>query len=286
VIPSYINQEVLHSFLTNAYKEDLGDGDHSTLASVSTNTTSSAVLVSKDVGIIAGLELSKSVFNFFDSTLEVTFFKSDGDPINQGDKIYEIKGSARSILTTERLALNCIQRMSGIATKTAHLVTLISGTNAKLLDTRKTTPNFRLAEKWAVAIGGGTNHRFGLFDLVMLKDNHIAYAGGFRNAIRNTKAYLKNAQKDLKIEVETTSFEEVRQVVEEGGIDIIMLDNMDLSETRRCVDFIAGKYTTEASGGITEETIRQVAETGVDFISVGALTHSYRSLDLSLKADI
>lgn len=224
------------------------------------------------------------IFHFYDSNLTVETHLEDGTAVDRGDVAFFVSGSARSILTTERLVLNCMQRMSGIATKTNYLMGLISGTSATILDTRKTTPNFRLLEKWAVLIGGGGNHRIGLFDMIMLKDNHIDMAGGIEQAIIRTKDYLRAGKLNLKIEIETRSLEEVRKVMDVGGIDVIMLDNMSLSEMTEAVALIGGKYKTEASGNITEETIRSVAECGVDFISVGALTHTVRSLDMSLKA--
>jgi nicotinate-nucleotide pyrophosphorylase (carboxylating) len=262
----------------------VGDGDHSSLASIPQEKTSQAQLLVKDEGILAGVELAVSIFHFFDPSLKIDLRLSDGAKIKQGDVAFIVSGSARSILTTERLVLNCMQRMSGIATTTNRLNEKVKGTNAKILDTRKTTPNFRLLEKWAVAIGGGKNHRIGLYDMIMLKDNHIDMAGGIRAAINRTKDYLRATNKDLKIEIETRNLKEVQEVMETGGIDIIMLDNMSISTMREAVSMIGGKYKTEASGGITEDTIGAVAGCGVDFISVGALTHSFKSLDLSLKA--
>lgn len=263
--------------------EDIGEGDHSSLGAIPTNTQSKARLLVKDAGVLAGVELARMIFERFDLNLKVDVQLRDGDRIQKGDVAFVVSGPARSILSTERLVLNCMQRMSGIATYTAKLVKLIEGTDAKLMDTRKTTPNFRIAEKWAVLIGGGINHRFALYDMVMLKDNHIDMAGGIAQAIANTKAYLQQQRKELKIEIETRSIEEVKQVLEVGGVDVIMLDNMNTASMREAVRLIDGKYKTEASGGITESTIRAVAETGVDYISVGALTHSVKSLDLSLK---
>lgn len=238
----------------------------------------------KDNGVLAGLYLAKRIFQFFDETLDVQLLLDDGAMVRPGDIALVVTGSARSILTTERLVLNCMQRMSGIATKTNRLATLIEGTGATVLDTRKTTPNFRLLEKWAVRIGGGNNHRIGLFDMIMLKDNHIDMAGGIEQAIIRTKEYLRAGNRSLKIEIETRNLEEVEKVLTIGGVDIIMLDNMSLTDMTEAVNRIGGKYKTEASGNITEETIRGVAECGVDYISVGALTHSVKSLDLSLKA--
>lgn len=263
--------------------EDVGDGDHSTLASVPEKSEGQARLLVKDDGILAGMAVAREIFSYFDSTLQLETFLSDGDRIKRGDVAFTIRGKARSILTTERLVLNCMQRMSGIATRTWQLVRLVEGTGVQLLDTRKTTPNFRLLEKWAVVIGGGKNHRIGLYDMVMLKDNHVDIAGGIERAIIGTKEYLRARQKDLLIEVETRSLNEVKEVLRVGGVDVIMLDNMEIDEMRSAVELIGGKYKAEASGGITEETIRAVALTGVDYISVGALTHSVNSLDFSLK---
>lgn len=264
--------------------EDVGDGDHSTLASISSTATSRAKLLVKDNGMLAGVELAELIFHQYDSTLKVDVKLQDGTLANKGDVAFTVEGSARSILTTERLVLNCMQRMSGIASFTQHLVQLVKGTKATLLDTRKTTPNFRLMEKWAVVIGGGHNHRIGLYDMVMLKDNHIDMAGGIEQAIIRTKEYLRATNRKLKIEIETRSLKEVEEVLRVGGVDIIMLDNMGIDEMKRAVWLINGRYKTEASGGITEGTIGNVAACGVDFISVGALTHSIKSLDLSLKA--
>ena len=282
--PAYITDLFLHQFIASAFAEDVGDGDHSTLASIPESATRKARLLVKHDGIIAGVELAEIIFRHFDPLLKVTVSISDGQPVKKGEVAFIVEGSARSILTCERLVLNCMQRMSGIATYTRYLSGLIAGTQAKLLDTRKTTPNFRLLEKWAVIIGGGLNHRIGLYDMIMLKDNHVDMAGGIAQAINQTKEYLRATKKNLRIEIETRNLQEVREVVQTGGVDVIMLDNMSPADMRKAVALIAGKYQTEASGGITEETIRTVAETGVDFISVGALTHSIKSMDLSLKA--
>jgi len=238
----------------------------------------------KDNGVLAGVELASYIFHQFDPSLKLEIKLKDGDSVAKGDVAFTVQGSARSILTTERLVLNCMQRMSGIATYTQRLTALVKGTKAPLLDTRKTTPNFRMLEKWAVVIGGGQNHRIGLFDMIMLKDNHIDMAGGIEKAILQTKDYLRASKRGLKIEVETRNLKEVEEVLRVGGVDVIMLDNMSPEEMKKAVWLISGRYKTEASGGITEETIRSVAESGVDFISVGALTHSVKSLDLSLKA--
>jgi len=280
----YITEDRLTQFMKSAFNEDVGEGDHSTLASVPTNQQGNAKLLIKEKGIIAGLELAKRIFNFYDPALEVNLLLSDGDAVNSGDIGLTIAGSAQSILTTERLVLNCMQRMSGIATKTHHINELIKHTGAKLLDTRKTTPNFRMMEKWAVAIGGGQNHRYALYDMIMLKDNHIDFAGGIAEAINATRSYLKTKQLDLKVEIETRNLKEVKTVIAIGGIDIIMLDNMSPEDMKEAVKLINKKYVTEASGGIDESSIVAVAESGVDFISVGALTHQVQSLDISLKA--
>ena len=282
--PVYITDLFLQQFITSAFAEDVGDGDHSTLASIPASATRKARLLVKHDGIIAGVELAEIIFRHFDPLLKVTVSISDGQPVKKGEVAFVVEGSARSILTCERLVLNCMQRMSGIATYTRYLSGLIAGTQAKLLDTRKTTPNFRLLEKWAVILGGGLNHRIGLYDMIMLKDNHVDMAGGIAQAINQTKEYLRATKKNLRIEIETRTLQEVQEVVQTGGVDVIMLDNMSPADMRKAVALIAGKYQTEASGGITDETIRTVAETGVDFISVGALTHSIKSMDLSLKA--
>ncbi|MGC1242857.1 MAG: carboxylating nicotinate-nucleotide diphosphorylase [Chryseosolibacter sp.] len=282
--PAYISDEFLSQFIDAALREDVGEGDHSSLASIPAEATSTARLLVKDEGILAGVELARQIFQYGDKRLKMEVFLNDGARIKKGDVAFTISGSARSILTLERLVLNCMQRMSAIATKTNHYASLIAGTGAQLLDTRKTTPNFRLPEKWAVLIGGGKNHRIGLFDMIMLKDNHIDMAGGISAAINRTKDYLRAINKRLPVEIETRNLDEVQQVLDIGGVDIIMLDNMDLSAMREAVKMIGGRFKTEASGGVTETTIRDIAACGVDYISVGALTHAVKSLDLSLKA--
>jgi len=284
VKPNYITEAFLNHFITSALAEDVGDGDHSSLAAIPQSATSRARLLVKDDGILAGVEVAWKIFQHVDSRLHINIKLTDGSEIRKGDIAFTVEGPARAILTAERLVLNTMQRMSGIATKTKHFTSLIKGTKARLLDTRKTTPNFRLLEKWAVSIGGGTNHRIGLYDMVMLKDNHVDMAGGIENAIIRTKDYLRDGNKKLKIEVETRSLDEVNEVLRVGGIDIIMLDNMSPAQMKEAVTLINGRFTTEASGGVTETSIREIAECGVDFISVGALTHSVKSLDLSLKA--
>lgn len=282
--PTYLTEKSINEFISLALAEDIGDGDHSSLASIPADAQNQARLLVKGEGILAGVELAGYIFKAVDPELKVEVLLQDGAQVKYGDVALTVKGKAQSILTAERLVLNCMQRMSGIATYTHYLTSLIAGTGAKLLDTRKTTPNFRIMEKWAVLIGGGHNHRFGLFDMIILKDNHVDYAGGIKEAITATQRYLKEKGKDLKIEVETRNLDEVRQAMETGGIHRIMLDNMSPDMMREAVAMIGGKYETEASGGITEETIRAVAECGVDYISVGALTHSIKSMDLSLKA--
>ncbi|MCA6074410.1 carboxylating nicotinate-nucleotide diphosphorylase [Fulvivirga sedimenti] len=284
MLPSYVTSDHIREFLDYAFREDVGDGDHSTLAAIPESSRDHASLLMKDDGIIAGIEAAAQIIQFYDPRLIMHPLVKDGDPVKYGDVLFTLEGPARSLLTVERIILNCMQRMSGIATKTNHLNSLISHTGAKLLDTRKTTPNFRIMEKWAVFIGGGVNHRFGLYDMIMLKDNHIDYAGGIEKAIAATHEYLSKTGRKLRIEIETRNLEEVAQVLKIGGVDRIMLDNMSISEMTKAVELIGNRMETEASGGITEKTIAAVAETGVNFISVGALTHSVRSLDMSLKA--
>lgn len=281
---SYLTEKSIADFISAALLEDVGPGDYSTLAAVPAGTQNRARLLIKDSGILAGVELAQRIFQQVDPNLKVQVMLQDGAPIQHGDRGLTVEGSARSILTAERLVLNCMQRMSGVATYTHYLNSLIEDTGVRLLDTRKTTPNFRLPEKWAVAIGGGTNHRFGLYDMVMLKDNHIDYAGGIKAAIKATQKYLQENKLSLAIEVETRNLEEVKEVLAVGGVQRIMLDNMSPALMKEAVTFIDGQSETEASGGITEKTIREVAESGVDYISVGALTHSVKSLDISLKA--
>ncbi|MDR7128640.1 nicotinate-nucleotide pyrophosphorylase (carboxylating) [Algoriphagus sp. 4150] len=282
--PSYLTEEAISAFITAAFAEDIGPGDYSSLSSIPKGKTGQAKLLIKDNGILAGVEMAERIFKTFDPELEVELLTQDGDEVKYGTIGLIVKGSSASILSSERLVLNCMQRMSGIATLTHRLTEKIIHTKARLMDTRKTTPNFRLMEKWAVHIGGGVNHRFALYDMVMLKDNHVDFAGGIRQAIERTKAYLEANQLDLKIEIETRNLDEVKQVLEVGGVDQIMLDNMDYATMREAVSMIGERYKTEASGGITEETLVPVAECGVDFISMGALTHSVKSLDISLKA--
>ena len=281
--PDYISDQYLHDFIGQALKEDLGDGDQSSLSCVPPDRTAQAHLLVKENGLLGGVTLAEKIFRQFDPGLSVSTHLVDGTRVNAGEIALHVEGAARSILATERLVLNCMQRMSGIATETRRYVDLVAGTKVEIMDTRKTTPNFRLLEKWAVLIGGGKNHRIGLFDMIMLKDNHIKLAGGVREAINQTKHYLRASGKRLRIEVETRTLKEVEEAVETGGIDVIMLDNMPVDEMKHAVKLIAGRYRTEASGGITFDSIREIATSGVDCISVGALTHTVKSLDLSLK---
>ncbi|PHR34169.1 MAG: nicotinate-nucleotide diphosphorylase (carboxylating) [Fluviicola sp.] len=275
---------MIDEIIANALREDIGDGDHSTLSCVPENGTGTARLLVKDDGIIAGVELAQKIFKTFDPNLEIEVFIKDGEAVKFGDVAFIVKGSSRSILSTERLVLNFMQRMSGIATQTNQIVKLIDGTSVKLLDTRKTTPGIRYMEKWAVRIGGGHNHRFALYDMIMLKDNHVDYAGGIRPAIEKANQYLVETGKSLKIEIEVRNEEELKEVLEVGNVDRIMLDNFSPERIIESLKTIPDNYEVEASGGITLDTIRGYAETGVDFISVGALTHSFQSLDMSLKA--
>jgi len=281
-----IDKQELQQFIINALHEDVRAGDYSSLASIDKNAQGKARLLVKDNGILCGLEIAKAVFENVDSNLKLEIHMEEGSQIKYGDVAFHVYGSAISILTAERLVLNCMQRMSGIATKTNEYVNAIEGTKAKVIDTRKTTPNLRFLEKYAVTIGGGSNHRFGLYDMIMLKDNHIDFCGGITKAVTKVKDYLKVNNLDLRIEVETRSLDNVKEALACDGIHRIMLDNFVPEKVKEAVDLINGKYETEASGGITLETIRSFAETGVDFISVGALTHSVKSLDLSLKAEI
>lgn len=270
--------------IRQAFKEDIGDGDHSSLACVPENAQGKAKLIVKDNGIIAGIELAEQIFAHYDKNLKMNIFIKDGTQVKVGDIAFEISGSSRSILATERLVLNFMQRMSGIATQTNKIVSLVSKYPTKILDTRKTTPGLRLIEKWAVRIGGGHNHRIGLYDMIMLKDNHVDYAGGIKKAISQTKEYLKNTGKNLKIEIEVRNEQELDEVLEIGGVDRIMLDNFSPERIEKSLKIIPKNYEVEASGGITIENIEDYAKTGVDFISIGALTHSFKSLDMSLKA--
>ena len=286
MIPEYVKSEYLDSLIEQAIKEDVGEGDHSTLSVIPYNKMGEAVLVAKEDGVIAGIELAKIVYERFDKNLTFIPNYKDGNMIRSGNVIFRLQGHARHILTSERLVLNFMQRMSGIATHTRDLCNLISHTKTRLLDTRKTTPNLRAIEKWAVLIGGGENHRIGLYDMIMLKDNHIDFAGGIIQALKAAKEYLIKNQLDLKIEVETRNLDEIDQVLSSGLADIIMLDNMSIEDMTKAVKLINGKCWVEASGNINKGNIREVAECKVDYISVGALTHSVKSLDLSLKTKI
>lgn len=271
-------------FIQLAIAEDIGDGDHSALSCIPENAQKKAHLLVKDPGVLAGMEVAQQVFNQVDPNLKMVAFLKDGDNVNPGDIAFTVEGSARSILQAERLVLNLMQRMSGIATRTAGVVKLLEGTTTRVLDTRKTTPNLRYFEKTAVRIGGGVNHRFGLYDMIMLKDNHIDYAGGIPQAMKRVRTYLRDTGRSLPVEVETRDMDEVKQALAEEGVTRIMLDNFTPEQVKVAVKVIGGKVETEASGGITPETIRPYAEAGVDFVSMGALTHSFKSLDLSLKA--
>lgn len=279
----------LDELIRMALLEDVGDGDHSTLACIPPTALGTAKMVAKQDGILCGMEVGERVFHFVNDSfykssvpLKVTCLKNDGEEVRKGDVLMIVEGASGVILTAERTALNYMQRLSGIATETHRMVQMLEGLNTRLLDTRKTTPNMRLLEKYAVKCGGGTNHRIGLYDMVMLKDNHIDFAGGIEAAIDRTHAYLKEKGKELKIEIEVRDLDELERVMKHGGVDRIMLDNFDVPTLREAVKRIEGKYETEASGGITDATLRGYAETGVDFISVGALTHHIKSLDISL----
>jgi nicotinate-nucleotide pyrophosphorylase (carboxylating) len=279
-----MDQVLLDGFILQALSEDIGEGDHTSIACVPENLFGSAKLLVKQTGILAGVEVAQTVFNLADDRLSCDVKIHDGSEIKHGDIVFHLHGPRRAILKSERLALNIMQRMSGIATLTSQYVKKIDGTKATILDTRKTTPNMRFLEKEAVRIGGGNNHRMGLYDMIMIKDNHIDYAGGIETAIQNTINYLKHINKNLQIEIEARDFDELVEILKIGGVHRIMLDNFSPDETRLAVKMIDGKYETESSGGINLNTIREYAEAGVDYISVGALTHQISSLDLSLKA--
>lgn len=270
--------------ISNAIREDLGDGDHSSLACIPANAVGKAKLLVKDNGTIAGVDFAKQVFNYVDPKMQVTTFINDGEAVVYGDVVFHVEGASQSILKAERLVLNAMQRMSAIATKTKQFVNLLKGTNTKILDTRKTTPGIRAIEKWAVKIGGGENHRFALYDMIMLKDNHIDFAGGITKAIDKTKAYLTANQKDLKIIVEARNLYEVAEILKSDNVYRILLDNFNYEDTKKAVAMIGNQCQTESSGGISENTIRDYAACGVNYISSGALTHSVYNMDLSLKA--
>ncbi len=281
---SAIAREEMDRIIDNALREDVGDGDHSSLSCIPENATGKARLLVKDEGVLAGVAFAKAVFHKVDPQLQIDVRINDGDLVTYGDEAFYVSGSSRSILKAERLVLNAMQRMSAIATKTRAFVDLLEGTKTNILDTRKTTPGIRLLEKWAVTIGGGVNHRFGLYDVIMLKDNHIDFAGGVTKAIQKTRDYLKETGKDLKIIVEARSLEEISEILENRDVYRILIDNFNYENTRKAVELIGDQCLTESSGGITLETALKYAECGVDFISSGSLTHSVYNLDLSLKA--
>lgn len=280
----YSVDELEDRLIDLSFAEDIGDGDHTTLCCIPESAIGKSHLLIKEDGILAGVEVAKRVFARFDPTLKVEVLINDGSRVKKGDIAMIVSGKVRSLLQTERLMLNIMQRMSGIATTTNKYVELLKGTKTHVLDTRKTTPGMRMLEKQAVKIGGGVNHRIGLFDMILLKDNHVDFAGGIKNAIDRCHAYLKEKSLDLKIEIEVRNFDELQQVLDCGEVDRIMLDNFSVENTKKAVEMIAGKYETESSGGITFDTIRSYAECGVDFVSVGALTHSVKCLDMSFKA--
>lgn len=276
--------DLIDRLIDLAFAEDIGDGDHTTLSSIPATAMGKSKLLIKEAGVLAGVEIAKEIFHRFDPTMKVEVFIHDGAEVKPGDIVMIVEGKVQSLLQTERLMLNVMQRMSGIATMTRKYVKQLEGTKTRVLDTRKTTPGMRMLEKEAVKIGGGVNHRIGLFDMILLKDNHVDFAGGIDKAITRAKEYLKEKGKDLKIEIEVRNFDELQQVLNIGGVDRIMLDNFTPADTRKAVEIIGGRYETESSGGITFDTLRDYAETGVDFISVGALTHSVKGLDMSFKA--
>ncbi len=277
-------QKELEYIIQNGIREDIGPGDYSSLACIPTTAIGKAKLLVKDKGIIAGVAFAQMIFNHVDSNLKVDIFMKDGTPVKQNDVVFHVAGSSQSILKAERLVLNSMQRMSAIATKTKQYVDLIAGTKTKILDTRKTTPGFRATEKWAVKIGGGENHRFALYDMIMLKDNHIDFAGGITLAIAKTKTFLKENNLDLKIIVEARNLDEISEIIQSDGVYRILIDNFNFKDTRKAVALIGNKCLTESSGNINEKTIREYAECGVNYISSGALTHSIYNMDLSLKA--
>jgi nicotinate-nucleotide pyrophosphorylase (carboxylating) len=279
-----LDKKIIELFIKNAIAEDLGDGDHTSLSTIPADAVGKAKLIVKEDGIIAGIELALEIFNYIDSALKVNVFLKDGDTVKYGDIAFTVEGKTHAILLAERLVLNTMQRMSGIATKTNRIVKILEPYHTKVLDTRKTTPGLRYLEKLAVKIGGGVNHRIGLYDMILIKDNHVDYAGGIANAINSANAYLKLHNRQLDIEIEVRNFDELSQVLATGHVDRIMLDNFNPTDLKEAVNMIAGKYKTEASGGIVEDDIAAFAATGVDFISMGVLTHSVKSLDMSLKA--
>ena len=278
-------EELVDRLIDLSFAEDIGDGDHTTLCCIPADAMGRSRLLIKEDGILAGVEVAKEVFRRFDPELEVEVLMGDGSSVKRGDVAMIVTGRVRSLLQTERLMLNIMQRMSGIATMTARYVERLKGTGTRVLDTRKTTPGMRMLEKQAVKIGGGCNHRIGLFDMILLKDNHVDFAGGITNAIDRCHQYLEEKGLKLKIEIEVRNFDELQQVIDHGGVDRIMLDNFSVADTKKAVDIIAHRFETESSGGITFDTIRDYAEQGVDYVSVGALTHSVKGLDMSFKAD-
>ena len=285
---SYIQLHAKHfnfkQFIIDAFHEDVGDGDHTSLSTIPANHIGKMRLYVKENGILAGMEATKEIFKIVDPKFKYKAFLNDGDQVKKGDIAFEIIGNSQKLLTTERLVLNIMQRMSGIATHTAHLMNLCKGTKAKVIDTRKTTPGFRFFEKWAVVIGGGANHRYGLFDMILIKDNHIDFAGGIVEAIDAVHTYQKKNKKKLKVEIEVRSLKDIKLVLSKGGVNRILIDNFTPQETKEAIQLIGNKFDAESSGGINEKNIAKYAASGVDFISVGALTHHVKSLDLSLKA--
>ena len=277
-------EELVDRLIDLSFAEDIGDGDHTTLCCIPEDAMGKSKLLIKEDGILAGVEIAKEVFHRFDPTMQVEVLMGDGTKVKKGDVAMIVTGKVRSLLQTERLMLNIMQRMSGIATMSAKYVERLKGTHTRVLDTRKTTPGMRMLEKQAVKIGGGCNHRIGLFDMILLKDNHVDFAGGIANAINRCHDYLKQKGLDLKIEIEVRNFDELKQAMDCGGIDRIMLDNFSVADTKKAVEIVGGEYETESSGGITFDTLRDYAECGVDYISVGALTHSVKGLDMSFKA--
>ena len=279
-----VKDELIDKLIDLAFAEDIGDGDHTTLSSIPAEAMGKNMLLIKEDGVLAGVEMAKRIFARFDKSLQVEVLIEDGAEVKKGDIAMYVTGSVRSLLQTERLMLNVMQRMSGIATMTRRYVRELEGTGTRVLDTRKTTPGMRIMEKEAVRIGGGVNHRIGLFDMILLKDNHVDFAGGIKQAITRAQEYCKEHGKDLKIEIEVRNFEELQQVLDLGGVQRIMFDNFDTEKTRKAVEMVAGRFETESSGGITYDTLREYALCGVDYISVGALTHSVKGLDMSFKA--
>ena len=276
--------KLIDDLIKLAFAEDIGDGDHTTLCCIPETAMGKSHLIVKEDGVLAGVEMARRIFHDFDPSLKMTVFIPDGSEVKKGDIAFEVEGKVRSLLQTERLMLNVMQRMSGVATTTRKYVKALEGTKTRVLDTRKTTPGMRMMEEEAVRLGGGTNHRIGLFDMILLKDNHVDFAGGIEQAITRAHNYLKEKGKNLKIEIEVRNFDELEQVLRVGGVDRIMLDNFDIERTKEAVRRVGGRYEIESSGGITFDTLRDYAECGVDYISVGALTHSVKSLDMSFKA--